>query len=57
MSPESPWCGLVGDWLADVGGFVKAVKKAATELVNGRFLLQEDADAFISAAETSAVLR
>ncbi len=41
----------------DHDGFVKAVKKAAKDLVKERFLLQEDADAFISAAETSGVLR
>jgi hypothetical protein len=41
----------------DHAGFVKAVKKASKELVNERFLLQEDADAFIRAAETSDVLR
>jgi Alpha/beta hydrolase domain len=37
--------------------FVKAVEKAAKELVKERFLLQEDADAFISAAEASDVLK
>jgi hypothetical protein len=41
----------------DHEGFVKAVRKAAKELVKERFLLQEDADAFISAAEASDVLR
>jgi hypothetical protein len=41
----------------DHAGFVKAVKKAAKELVKERFLLQEDADAFIGAAEASDVLK
>src|SRR5882672_2827884 len=38
-------------------GFVRAVTKAANELVKERFLLQEDANAFIDAAQTSDVLR
>jgi hypothetical protein len=38
-------------------GFVKAVRKAAKDLVRERFLLQEDADAFIGAAEASDVLK
>ena len=38
-------------------GFVKAVTKAANELVKERFLLGEDANAFIDAAQTSDVLR
>jgi alpha/beta hydrolase family protein len=38
-------------------GFVNAVRKAAHELVKKRFLLQVDADAFISAAESSNVLQ
>jgi hypothetical protein len=41
----------------DHEGFVKAVKKAAKDLVRERFLLQEDADAFISGAEASDVLK
>jgi Alpha/beta hydrolase domain len=41
----------------DHEGFVKAVRKAAKELVHERFLLQEDADSLISAAEASDVLR
>jgi hypothetical protein len=41
----------------DHDGFVKAVRKAAKQLVHERFLLEEDADAFISAAEASDVLR
>jgi len=41
----------------DHDGFVKAVEKAARELVHERFLLEEDADAFISAAEASNVLK
>jgi hypothetical protein len=38
-------------------GFVKAVTKAANELVKERFLLEEDANAFINAAQTSDVLK
>jgi alpha/beta hydrolase family protein len=38
-------------------GFVRAVTKAANELVKERFLLEEDANAFIDAAQTSDVLR
>jgi hypothetical protein len=38
-------------------GFVRAVEKAARELVRERFLLQVDADAFIAAAEASPVLQ
>jgi hypothetical protein len=38
-------------------GFVKAVRKAAKELVHERFMLEEDANTFISAAEASDVLR
>jgi Alpha/beta hydrolase domain len=41
----------------DHAGFVKAVEKAARELVRERFLLQEDADAFIAAAESSSILK
>jgi Alpha/beta hydrolase domain len=41
----------------DHEGFVDAVKKAAKELVHERFLLEEDANAFIQAAEVSDVLR
>jgi len=41
----------------DHDGFVKAVKKAARELVRERFLLPQDADAFIAAAESSTVLQ
>ena len=41
----------------DHDGFVKAVTKAAKELVQERFMLDEDANAFISAAEASSVLR
>jgi hypothetical protein len=41
----------------DHDGFVKAVRKAAKELVKERFLLEEDAERFISAAEESDVLR
>ena len=36
---------------------VETVKKAAKELVKERFLLQQDADAFIGAAEASDVLK
>jgi hypothetical protein len=38
-------------------GFVKAVAKAAQELVHERFLLQEDANTFIQTAQASDVLR
>jgi hypothetical protein len=38
-------------------GFVKAVEKAAKELVKNRFLLPEDAVTFIQAAEASDVLK
>jgi hypothetical protein len=41
----------------DHDGFVKAVRKAAKELVHERFLLEEDAEIFINAAEASDVLR
>ena len=41
----------------DHAGFVKAVEKAAKELVHERFLLEEDAETFIRAAEASDVLR
>jgi hypothetical protein len=37
-------------------GFVKAVRRAGIELVSERFLLPEDADAFVKAAEASDVL-
>jgi hypothetical protein len=38
-------------------GFVRAVRRAAQQLLRQGFLLQEDADRFISAAEASNVLR
>jgi hypothetical protein len=38
-------------------GYVKAVAKAAQDLVHERFLLQEDATTFIQAAHASEVLR
>jgi hypothetical protein len=38
-------------------GFVRAVEKAANELVKERFLLEEDAQTFVKAAEASDVLR
>ena len=41
----------------DHAGFVKAVAKATKELVKERFLLEQDAQAFIQAAESSDVLR
>ncbi len=40
----------------DHDGFVKAVRKATKRLVRERFLLPEDAEALIAAAETSDVL-
>lgn len=40
----------------DHGGFVSAVKQAAAELSRERFLLPEDAEELIGAAEASAVL-
>jgi hypothetical protein len=41
----------------DHGGFVRAVERGARELVGERFLLPEDADAFVEAARASDVLR
>jgi hypothetical protein len=41
----------------DHAGYVSAVKKAAANAVVQRFLLQEDADALIAAAERSSVLK
>jgi hypothetical protein len=41
----------------DHDGFVKAVEKAARDLVRERFLLQQDADAFIQAAQSSTILQ
>jgi hypothetical protein len=41
----------------DHEGFVKAVEHAAKKLVHERFLLEEDAETFIRAAEASDVLR
>jgi hypothetical protein len=41
----------------DHQGYVNAVEKAAAELVHERFLLQEDADRFISDAKASSVLK
>jgi hypothetical protein len=41
----------------DHEGFVEAVKQAAHELVRERFLLSEDADAYIRAAEASSILK
>jgi hypothetical protein len=41
----------------DHDGFVRAVKKAAHQLVRERFLLKEDAESAISAAEASNVLK
>lgn len=41
----------------DHDGFVKAVEHAAKKLVHEGFLLEEDANTFISAAEASDVLR
>lgn len=38
-------------------GYVAAVKHAAEELMEDRFLLKEDADLFISAAEASNILK
>jgi len=38
-------------------GYVKAVKKAAQELIDERFLLEEDAKRFITAAEASHILK
>src|SRR2546430_163835 len=38
-------------------GYVQAVQRAATELVSERFLLQEDADRFVSDAKGSSVLK
>jgi hypothetical protein len=41
----------------DHEGFVNAVTKAARELVHERFLLPDDANTFIQAAQASDVLR
>jgi hypothetical protein len=41
----------------DHSGFVRAVERAARRLVHERFLLEEDAQRFIDAAEASDVLR
>jgi hypothetical protein len=41
----------------DHDGYVKAVKKAAQNLVHEGFLLEEDADRFISEAEASNILQ
>jgi hypothetical protein len=41
----------------DHPGYVEAVRKAAQQLVRDRYLLLEDARAFVDAAEKSAVLR
>ena len=41
----------------DHNGYVAAVEQAAAELVQSRFLLQEDADRFISDAKASTVLK
>jgi len=41
----------------DHDGFVKAVTKAAKELTAERFMLEEDANTFIGAAEASDILR
>ena len=38
-------------------GFVRAVRRAARELVQERFMLEEDANTLINAAETSDILR
>jgi len=38
-------------------GYVRAVEKAARDLMRERLLLQEDADRFIDAAQASNVLR
>jgi hypothetical protein len=41
----------------DHAGFVRAVERAAKDLVRERFLLPQDADAFVAAAQTSTVLQ
>jgi hypothetical protein len=41
----------------DHRGFVRAVRRAARELVRERFLLEEDANTFVTAAQASDVLR
>jgi len=41
----------------DHEGYVRAVEKAARDLIRERLLLQEDADRFIDAAQASSVLR
>jgi hypothetical protein len=41
----------------DHEGYVDAVEKAAAELMRERFLLEDDADHFISDAKASSVLK
>ena len=41
----------------DHAGYVEAVRKAAANAVAQKFLLPQDADALIAAAEKSAVLK
>jgi hypothetical protein len=41
----------------DHDGYVKAVAKAARKLARERFLLEEDVERFVAAAEASVVLR
>jgi hypothetical protein len=41
----------------DHAGFVRAVERAAKDLVRERFLLPQDADAFVAAAQASTVLQ
>jgi len=41
----------------DHAGYVAAVRKAAASALQQKFLLQQDADALIAAADASAVLK
>src|SRR5262249_34043960 len=41
----------------DANGLVRAVERATRELVEQRFLLQEDADRFVAAAQASAAMQ
>ena len=48
---------LLEERYTDHAGFVKAVEQAARGLVKERFLLEEDAQTMIKAAEESNILR
>ena len=50
-------CKSLEERYKDHDGFVKTVAKAAQELVHERFLLPDDADTFVQAAQDSDVLK